>query len=65
MALVVPPASYLSGEKATKTDVKDLATYVNTIVDGGQAFDHLAISDADGLTVNAGHAALTISLVAV
>lgn len=52
MALVVPPASYLSGEKATKTDVKDIATYVNTIVDGGQAFDHLAISGADGLTVN-------------
>ena len=51
MPLVVPPPSYVSGEKATKTDIRDLADYVNDIVDGLTTFDHLAISDADGLTV--------------
>ena len=51
MPLVVPPPSYVSGEKATKTDIRDLADYVNDFVDGLTTFDHLAISDADGLTV--------------
>jgi hypothetical protein len=51
MPLVVPPPSYVSGEKATKTDIRDIADYVNDIVDGTVAVDHLAITDADGLTV--------------
>ena len=51
MPLVVPPPSYVSGEKATKTDINLIADYVNDIVDGLTTFDHLAISDADGLTV--------------
>lgn len=52
MPLIVPPASYISGEKATKTDIAAIADYVNDVAAGTEPVTALDITTADGLTVN-------------